>query len=103
MGESVVMVVPDHVLEAGRFVREVSSELMSGLDSVAHDVNQLLETWNGRAADAYEAGWSDVQVGACEILDALAGMSELLGATTENYQRAELNNAEHTSVLNGLL
>lgn len=103
MGESVVVVVPDHVVEAGRFVREASSELSSGLESVARDVEQLLGTWHGQAADAYESGWSDVQEGAREVLDALTAMSELLGVTAENYQRTELDNAKRTSVLAGLL
>nr|WP_296775890.1 WXG100 family type VII secretion target [Rhodococcus sp. (in: high G+C Gram-positive bacteria)] len=103
MGESVVVVVPDHVLETGRFVSEVSSELRSGLESVSRDVEQLLGTWNGQAADAYETGWSDVKEGTHEVLEALTEMSELLGVTAENYQRAELDNALRTSVLSWLL
>lgn len=103
MGDFVVVVVPDHVVEAGRFVREVSDELSSGLESVSRDVQQLLGTWHGQAADAYESGWSDVQEGAREILEALTKMSELLGVTAGNYRNTETDNAARTSILNGLL
>jgi WXG100 family type VII secretion target len=103
MGEVAVVVVPDHVLETGRFVREVSTELKSGLESLTREVQHLLTTWNGRAADRYEAGWLVVQQGAHEILDALADMSELLSGTAEGYRDRELDNAKQTSLLRGLL
>lgn len=103
VGESAFVVEPDRVLETGRFVREVSNELKSGLDSVARDVERLMGTWHGRAAQAYGLGWSDVQKGAHEIFDALADMSELLGVTADNYRRCESDNASRTSSLHGLI
>ncbi len=78
-------VIPDQVQDAGKYVQMTAEALVSGIRTTDTEVNGLMATWKGGAADAYFAGWEEAKKGALEVLDALTAMAELLGVVAVNY------------------
>ncbi|BCK57321.1 WXG100 family type VII secretion target [Nocardia wallacei] len=85
-------VVPDHVRDTGQFVQQTAQALISGLRSADTEVQGLMSTWTGRAADSYSLGWDEARQAAIDVLEALETMAELLGVTIESFTDLENNN-----------
>lgn len=74
----------------GSMLSQLGAEVREQLSSVAGEVDGLLGAgWRGRAADGFAGGWRQWQAGADEVIDGLAEMAELLGATGRDYDAAE--------------
>lgn len=102
MGDSSGLeVVPEEVARVGQDARRIANDLLSAVNSVAGDVDGLLATWRGPAANAYAAGWLDVKEGATEVLEALRSMSELLGSTATRYAEQDYETSKTVPLLNG--
>jgi WXG100 family type VII secretion target len=89
-------VVPDTVSDAGKFVQDTAAALVNGVRSTDTEIQALMTTWNGRAADAYLTGWEETKKGALEVLDALAALADLLGVTAVSYSDIDDRRATDT-------
>lgn len=78
-------VVPADVQDAGKYVQMTAEALVSGIRSGDSEINGLMSTWRGAAADSYAEGWEEAKKGALEVLDALKAMAELLGVVAVSY------------------
>lgn len=94
-----VEVIPEEVKEFGRFAFRVATELRSGSSSLDVEVQSVLSTWHGLAADAYGSGWEELKRGATEVWDALFELAEKLGSTAENYSTVDTARATTFSSL----
>ncbi|WP_433729167.1 WXG100 family type VII secretion target [Nocardia sp. CA-129566] len=86
-------IVPDHVASAGQYVQQTAETLVNGVRSADTDVQGLMSTWKGTAADAYVAGWEETRDGALDVLEALNTMAELLGVVSTEYKATDTTNA----------
>ncbi|MEG8182582.1 WXG100 family type VII secretion target [Nocardia terpenica] len=93
-GSVPLAVVPAEVADAGRFVQETAENLIRGIHSADADVQGLMDTWKGQAADAYIGGWEETRTAALEVLDALSAMAELLGVSAARFTETDQGNAE---------
>jgi WXG100 family type VII secretion target len=96
-------VVPSTVTDAGKFAQDTATELRNGIRSADTEVQTLMTTWKGNAADAYLAGWEETKKGALEVLDALANMAELLGVTAVSYTDIDDRRAADTATVTSSL
>jgi len=87
-------VVPEHVVDAGRFVQLTADELANGLRSLDTGIAGLLESWKGNSANTYRAGWAETKHGAIEVLDALSTIAELLGVNSQTFTDQDQSNSE---------
>ena len=95
-----LQVVPDHVLDAGKFVQLTADQLVNALHSLDTDIDAVLGVWKGHSATAYRAGWDETKQGAVEVLDALSTIAELLGVTTATFVEQDDSNAGSYPSLN---
>ncbi|MFD4428681.1 WXG100 family type VII secretion target [Nocardia sp. NPDC058497] len=91
--------MPDEVTDAGAFVQQIAESLINGLRSLDSDIVTLLDNWRGTSADSFSSGWTETKQGADTILDALAGMAELLGVTSKTLDDQDQLLATETSAL----
>ncbi|WP_459548331.1 WXG100 family type VII secretion target [Nocardia sp. X0981] len=95
-----IQVVPDHVLDAGKFVQLTADQLVNALRDLDNDIDAVLEVWKGNSATAYRAGWDETKQGAIQVLEALATIAELLGVTTRTFVEQDDNNSQSYPSLN---
>ncbi|QIS18744.1 WXG100 family type VII secretion target [Nocardia terpenica] len=93
-GSTPLAVVPTEVADAGRFVQETAENLIRGIHSADADIQGLMDTWHGTAADTYLKGWEETRRGALEVLDALSAMADLLGVTAATFTETDQGNAQ---------
>ena len=86
-------IVPDDVADAGKYVQQTAETLVNGVRSADADVQGLMSSWKGRAADVYVTGWDETRDGALSVLDALNTMAELLGVVATEYRATDTTNA----------
>ncbi|WP_170112158.1 WXG100 family type VII secretion target [Nocardia fluminea] len=86
-------IVPDEVTDAGAYVEQVASSLISGLNSLDREVSSVLGNWKGSAADAFGEGWTVAKEGAATVLDALEAMGGLLGVASKTIAGRDISNA----------
>lgn len=96
----VIQVVPDHVLDAGRFVQLTADQLVNALRDLDADIGSVLEVWKGNSATAYRAGWDETKQGAVQVLEALSTIAELLGVTTQTFVEQDDSNSQSYPSLN---
>ncbi|MEU4314479.1 WXG100 family type VII secretion target [Nocardia sp. NPDC024068] len=96
----VIQVVPDHVLDAGRFVQLTADQLVNALRDLDVDIDGVLEVWKGNSATAYRAGWDETKQGAIQVLEALSTIAELLGVTTQTFVEQDDSNSQSYPSLN---
>lgn len=96
-------VVPAEVADAGAFVQQTADALIGGIRSADTEVQDLMATWKGPAADAYLVGWEEVRQGAMDTLQALSSMADLLGVTAATFDRTDQDNAAALRAAGGLL
>jgi WXG100 family type VII secretion target len=89
--------VPTAVQDTGTFVRDAATSLRNGVRSADTEVQNLMTSWKGAAADAYYAGWEETKKGALEVLDALATMADLLGVTAVSFADLDRRRAADTA------
>lgn len=87
-------VVPAEVTDAGRFVQQTAQTLIKGVRDADAEVEALMGTWRGSAADAYAAGWAETRKASLEVLDALSTMADLLGVAAVSYQDLDTARAD---------
>ncbi|GGK67648.1 hypothetical protein GCM10011591_44750 [Nocardia camponoti] len=92
--------MPDDVTDAGAYVQQVAESLINGLNSLDREITGVLSNWTGGAATAFSGGWSETKEGAATVLNALATMAELLGATSKAFVSQDTVNAAGLSSLN---
>ncbi|WP_280458131.1 WXG100 family type VII secretion target [Nocardia carnea] len=95
-----LQVIPDHVLDAGRFVQLTADQLVNALHSLDTDIDAVLAVWKGHSANAYRSGWDETKRGAVEVLEALSTIAELLGVTTESFVEQDDTNSQSYPSLN---
>ncbi|MEU4838716.1 WXG100 family type VII secretion target [Nocardia testacea] len=95
-----IQVVPDHVLDAGKFVQLTADNLVKALQDLDTDIDAVLEVWKGNSATAYRAGWDETKQGAIQVLEALATIAELLGVTTQTFVEQDDSNSQSYPSLN---
>jgi WXG100 family type VII secretion target len=78
-------VVPATVSDAGKFVQDTARNLVAAIHTGDTEVQGLMTTWKGNAADAYLEGWEETKKGALKVLEALSVMAELLGVTAVRF------------------
>ena len=93
------VIVPAEVTGAGVYVEQVAISLINGLNSLDREVTSVLDNWKGAAADAFGDGWTGVKDGAVTVLDALAGMGELLGVASKTVADQDIFSATNVSSL----
>jgi len=86
-------IVPDHVASAGQYVKQAAETLVNGVRSADTDVQGLMSTWKGVAANTYVTGWEETRDGALHVLEALNTMAELLGVVATEYRATDTRNA----------
>ncbi|WP_280263813.1 WXG100 family type VII secretion target [Nocardia wallacei] len=80
---------PDHVRDAGQYTQQTAQALADGIRSADSEIQGLMATWKGRAADAYLTGWDEARDAAIDVLEALETMAELLGVTVTSFEDLE--------------
>lgn len=95
-----IQVVPDHVLDAGKYVQLTADNLVKALRDLDIDIDAVLEVWKGNSATAYRAGWDEIKLGAVQVLEALATIAELLGVTTHTFVEQDDSNSQSYPSLN---
>lgn len=95
-----IQVVPDHVLDAGKFVQLTADSLVKALQDLDTDIDAVLEVWKGNSANTYRAGWDETKQGAVQVLEALATIAELLGVTTQTFVEQDDGNSQSYPSLN---
>ncbi|WP_063060170.1 WXG100 family type VII secretion target [Nocardia sienata] len=95
-----IQVVPDHVLDAGKYVQLTADNLVNALRDLDTDIDAVLEVWKGNSATAYRAGWDETKQGAVRVLEALATIAELLGVTTQTFVEQDDSNSRSYPSLN---
>jgi WXG100 family type VII secretion target len=93
-------VVPSDVQEIGRLAYRMATELRSGSTALGTEVDTLLNTWKGSAADSYRSGWDEMHRGATDVWDALFDLADKLGITADNYRSVDAARAHSISSLN---
>ncbi|WP_051407572.1 WXG100 family type VII secretion target [Nocardia sp. CNY236] len=88
------VVVPEYVSDAGRYVQQTAQNLVSGLRSASAEVDGLMTSWRGVAADAYAGAWDETHRAALEVFEALAEMAELLGVVVNRAAAADTTAAD---------
>ncbi|WP_442790623.1 WXG100 family type VII secretion target [Nocardia sp. NBC_01329] len=58
-----IRVVPDHVLDAGKYVQLTADNLVKALQDLDIDIDAVLEVWKGNSATAYRVGWDETRPG----------------------------------------
>ncbi|MBF6126595.1 WXG100 family type VII secretion target [Nocardia brasiliensis] len=91
--------VPDEVQDAGRYIQQTATNLISGLRSASADVEGLMTSWRGNAARIYNEAWDETRTAALEVFDALADMAELLGVVIDRNQANDASSAATMSSL----
>ncbi|MEU2038969.1 WXG100 family type VII secretion target [Nocardia niwae] len=89
--------VPAEITDAGRYIQQAAQTLRDGIRSADAEVDGLMSTWRGTAADAYSAAWGEARQGALSILEALHGMGELLGVAVGTVVDADTARADGTT------
>ena len=89
-----IQVVPDHVLDAGKYVQLTADNFVKALRDLDIDIDAVLEEWKGNSAGAYRAGWDETKQGALQVLEALATIAELLGVTTSTFVEQDDSNSQ---------
>ncbi len=95
-----LQVIPDNVLDAGKFVQLTADQLVNALHSLDTDIDAVLGVWKGHSATAYRAGWDETKRGAVEVLEALSTIAELLGVTTASFVEQDDTNSQSYPSLN---
>ncbi|MQY20445.1 WXG100 family type VII secretion target [Nocardia macrotermitis] len=90
-------IVPETVRSTGTYVQQTAEALVSGIHSADAEVQGLMSTWHGAAADAYLAAWEDTRKAALEVLDALHTMADLLGVTAASITDLDTARADATT------
>ncbi|MFD4354308.1 WXG100 family type VII secretion target [Nocardia sp. NPDC058519] len=75
-------ITPDDVQDAGRYIQQTAQSLLTGVRATDADVDGLLVGWQGPAAEAFRAGWTEACTGVAGVLNALSDMANALGVTT---------------------
>jgi WXG100 family type VII secretion target len=87
-------VAPAQLYATSALLGNIGDEAHAELTQLGVEARGLLDgEWRGRAAVAFEQGWSQWHAGAVEVLDALQAMARLLGATSQDYAFAEEDSA----------
>ncbi|QLY34338.1 WXG100 family type VII secretion target [Nocardia huaxiensis] len=81
--------IPDDVQGFGRAAYAIAEELRSASANLDTEVQGLMATWKGAAADSYLVGWDEMHSGAMDVWDTLFALAERLGITAENYRDAD--------------
>lgn len=83
-------VMPAELQACGAMLARLSEEVRAELKAVGSEVDGLLSGgWRGGAAEGFAQGWEDWQVGAHEVLEALATMGRLLGTSGGHYDASD--------------
>ncbi|WP_225730491.1 MULTISPECIES: WXG100 family type VII secretion target [unclassified Nocardia] len=95
--------VPESASSASDYLVATAQSLADGFRTADTEVQELMSTWQGRAADSYATGWREVHRGATTVFDALKELAEAIGATAQavsaiDVQRARAQ-ASYTSSL----
>jgi WXG100 family type VII secretion target len=73
---------------------DLSSELHAKMEVLRWDVEALIGGgWQGNAARGFAEGFEQWQAGAREVVEALAQMGQLLGATGRDYGQTDEDSA----------
>jgi WXG100 family type VII secretion target len=86
-------VVPEHVSDAGRYVQQTAQNLINGLRSASAEVNGLMSSWRGVAANAYAGAWDETHRAALDVFEALADMADLLGVVVDRTAATDTANS----------
>lgn len=78
-------------------LRSVSSQLRTGSDDVAQQLQQMESQvkalvdadWEGAASDSFRDLWDQWHTGARDVKEALTGISQQLGTAAQTYQDTE--------------
>ncbi|MEU8895755.1 WXG100 family type VII secretion target [Nocardia sp. NPDC048505] len=87
-------VVPAEVSDTGQFVKLTAEELVAGVNSIDRDIEGLMSSWTGDAANAYLEGWQETRTGALEVLQALHTLADLLGVSSRRYTATDTSNSQ---------
>ncbi|WP_378732843.1 WXG100 family type VII secretion target [Nocardia brasiliensis] len=91
--------VPDHISDAGRYVQLTAQSLIDGLRSGSAEVNGLMSSWSGTAANAYAQAWEETHTAALAVFESLADMADLLGVVVDRSAATDTNTAVTVSSL----
>ncbi|MGN2638693.1 WXG100 family type VII secretion target [Nocardia takedensis] len=80
---SEVVVVPEDVRATGVYLRETATALTTGLRFATGEVDALMSSWRGTAANAYGGAWDNAAAGALSVFDALADLAGALGVVVD--------------------
>ncbi|GEM30004.1 WXG100 family type VII secretion target [Nocardia neocaledoniensis] len=89
-------IIPDDVQSFGREAYRIAEELRSASSSLDTEVQGLMSTWKGAAADSYLTGWDEMHRGALDVWDTLFVLAEKLGITAENFR---ISDGDHAAVI----
>lgn len=82
----------------------VHAALEGALGDVSQQVGALLDGgWTGPAASSYRTAFDQWRAGAEEVLRALTTMSQLLGATADDYASSDARSTDQMQRLQGRL
>lgn len=92
--DQAVTVTPAMVRQTGVTALRIAENLRSAVASVGGDVDTVLGSWRGGAADAYGAGWEDLRDGAQRIVAALNDLGELYGWVADTYEHRDAQSSD---------
>ncbi|WP_225730508.1 MULTISPECIES: WXG100 family type VII secretion target [unclassified Nocardia] len=86
-------IVPESARSAADFIVTTAQSLADALRSTDIEVQALMSSWRGTAADAYAAGWREVHRGADEIFTALRERAEAIGVSAAALAAVDVQRA----------
>ncbi|MEV0251818.1 WXG100 family type VII secretion target [Nocardia sp. NPDC050712] len=92
-------VIPEDLQGLGRAAYQIAAEIRSASASLDTEVQGLMSTWKGAAADSYVAGWNEMHSGAIDVWDTLFALAERLGITAENFRQVDADSSAALSSL----
>ncbi len=84
-------------------LRGAAAVLSETRRQIGRDVDALLATWQGLAADAFSEGWADWQVAAGDVLEGLLAMERLLDAAHADLTSTDLGSQAHLDHISALI
>ncbi len=85
---------PVELQVCGSMLAQISQDVHGEMRVLQQEMDALLGSWQGGAANGFAQGWEQWLHGANEVLGALHSMGQLLGDAGANYQAGDAGSSD---------
>lgn len=86
---------PADLQVCGAVLKTTSDDVHAELRTLAGEMDGLLGSWQGSAANGFSQGWDEWHQGTRDVLDALKTMGQLLSEAGANYLATDTSAADN--------